>query len=301
MRVDVYSPRRYLLLDACTVAGYYLPENTGNKGMRARARERIISIVDAVREKYVDDVVLFLPIICVTEVHGIFARRRFSGEKDAATENISHGTYEDVSSRFQEDVESNSPYVIVEVSGEHIRLSKLVNVFDAKVPRLHSKGRMGSADRVILAMGAQLADLHGRDNVAVVSADGRMNQILTDVSVRMASEHVLPHKLDLLKDEDSALEAFFDIWPLPSRPCDRLPLGKWYGECYDLLDDFVENSSASPDSIPYTKKFEKLYRKVRGQTGYAVSRSDVFQRLLNTRKDKRGRDKRARERRGSRG
>ena len=58
--------RKYVLLDASALAGYFIP----TAAETVKACERVTVLVEAVRKRAVDQVLLYLPNVCIPEVFG---------------------------------------------------------------------------------------------------------------------------------------------------------------------------------------------------------------------------------------
>lgn len=94
---------------------------------------------------------------------------------------------------------------------------------------------MGAFDHLIISMGIHLAHIHGPENVAIVSADNRLTDILSkckypikpatirklkleiaeEVTGRSFSADLFPQHINLKTAKNSDLKALFGTWPLP--------------------------------------------------------------------------------------
>jgi hypothetical protein len=65
--------RRYVLLDASVLIDYFISDPR-----KVRSSGRINTIVESVRKRAVDEVVLLIPNVCIPEVFGAFAKHALS-------------------------------------------------------------------------------------------------------------------------------------------------------------------------------------------------------------------------------
>lgn len=303
-RRDVYSPRRYLLLDSCVTAAYYLKVAIGNEKEREKVHQRIATIVNSVRNGVSPDIVLYLPTICIIEVHGVFAKYRFGKRNPQVRNPISAEEYREVSNNFTKDLENGRLFVLSEVSREHVAAGQLINRMAYYIPK-KGTNPVSSADRIIIATAIHLAKIHGRDNFAIVSMDGGMEHALAEAAQLMKDSsaighlllkeacesigveprpEVFPNCVDLLTSTDDELRDFFDIWPLPvARPLTRAGT-RWYVQHMATLKRLEKEAIASIDNMPYSQEFERIYRTVLSETGLDLSRHEVLHRIMNIRK-----------------
>jgi hypothetical protein len=226
----------YLLLDANVTAGYYLPRSLGSK----RARERIAAIFDSVRSG-ASDHFLYIPNFCIAEVFSVFAKHSF-GRWNPHVKNkgtIDTRVYNSLVSQFSEDIHNGRFLYQLELSRYHILGIDLVAPIDHyfQISRGKNRRHMPAAtfDHLIIAMGIQLAHVHGTDGVAVVTADTRLVRILekcrqgipaktvrklkldraAEVTGKQYSPDIFPRYADLVHGTKSDLASLFGSWPPP--------------------------------------------------------------------------------------
>ena len=239
----------YILLDANVTAAYYLPRSTTS----ANVRSRIETLFHAVRSGTVDHF-FYLPNFCVAEVFSVFMKYSFgrwnSHVKDKGT--IDTRYYNRIVRQFQHDIHNGLFIYHYELSRYHVLAINLVAPVDhyfqiSRARRSKLKGKRtgklrkpnvnpaGTLDHLIVAMGLHLARIHGRENVAIVSSDNRLTQILTKCKSDIPYQTVRKLKLDRAADLTGIpfepesfpmhvnlknaprleLEAIFGQWPLP--------------------------------------------------------------------------------------
>jgi hypothetical protein len=66
---------------------------------------------------------------------------------------------------------------------------------------------MGTFDHLIISMGIHLAHIHGRENVAILSADDRLTDILTHIVRWLALFGAALQRLDVVADPTRPGEA----------------------------------------------------------------------------------------------
>ena len=230
-------PEKYLLLDANVVAGYYLPRSLQS----TKARARIEMIFDSVRSKRAD-FFLYIPNFCIAETFGVFMKHAFgkwNPHVKKAGGKIDRRVYERLVSQFQKDIHNGHFINQYELSRYHILGINLVAPIDHhfQISRGRKKQHrpMGTFDHLLIAMGVQLAHVHGPENVVLVTADSRVTDVLEKCRSGLRSNVVRRLKLDIaervtgrpfspqrypqyvnLKDGTRAdLTAAFGTWPLP--------------------------------------------------------------------------------------
>jgi hypothetical protein len=170
----------YLLLDSNITAGYYLPRSLNSK----KAKDRIQTIFDSVRSGESDHF-FYLPNFCVAEVFSVFMKHTFgtwnSHVKKKGT--IDTRVYGSLVNQFESDIHNGAFIYHYELSRYHILGINLVAPVDHYFRFRRGRSRrvtpMGTFDHLIISMGIHLAHIHGRENVAILSADDRLTDILS--------------------------------------------------------------------------------------------------------------------------
>lgn len=183
----------YLLLDANVTAAYYLPRSTKS----VKVRERIERIFDSVRSGETNHF-FYLPNFCVAEVFSVFMKYSFGrwNQHVKAIGTIDTRHYNRIVEQFQSDIHNGKFIYHYELSRYHVLGINLVAPVDHyfQISRARMKRRkgkkisetrvrpnvvpMGTLDHLIIAMGLHLTRIHGRDNVAILSSDDRLTDIL---------------------------------------------------------------------------------------------------------------------------
>lgn len=226
----------YLLLDSNITAGYYLPRSLNSK----KAKDRIQTIFDSVRSRESDHF-FYLPNFCVAEVFSVFMKHTFgtwnSHVKKKGT--IDTRVYRSLVKQFETDIHNGAFIYHYELSRYHILGINLVAPVDHYFRFRRGKSRrvtpMGTFDHLIISMGIHLAHIHGRENVAILSADDRLTDILSKcldgipaatmrklkldtaeaVTGRKFESETFPRYANLKTATTADLEDLFGAWPPP--------------------------------------------------------------------------------------
>lgn len=224
---------KYLLLDSNVTAAYYLSSSTKSK----KVRTRIESIFDSKRSGK-SDFFFYLPNFCVAEVFSVFMKYSFSAWNRHVTKTIDTRVYKSLVEQFQKDIHNGKFIYHYELSRYHVLAINLVAPIDHYYQYWRGKkpvNPMGTFDHLIISMGIHLAHIHGRDNVAIVSADQRLTDILSrcnagiprktiqklkidsgeKITGRNFCPETFPHFVNLRSARKRELIALFGQWPLP--------------------------------------------------------------------------------------
>ncbi len=225
----------YLLLDSNVTAGYYLPRSLDSK----RGRERIEIIFNSVRSG-ASHHFFYLPNFCVAEVFSVFMKHSFGAWnahlKKKGT--IDTRVYNSLVRQFQSDIHNGRFIYHYELSRYHILGINLVAPVDHYYR--FSRGKkpvvpMGTFDHLIISMGIHLAHIHGPDNVAIISTDDRLINIMARciggiprdtirklkldkaevITGRPFKPKIFPRYANLKSPGTLQLTELFGEWPLP--------------------------------------------------------------------------------------
>lgn len=225
----------YLLLDANVVAGYYLPRCLDSKNAKAR----IGTIFDSVRSGGSTHF-LYMPNFCIAETFSVFMKHAFgkwNRHVKKAGGKLDTRVYRSLVKQFEQDIHNGRFIYQYELSRYHILGINLVAPIDHHYQITRGKRNhkpMGTYDHLIIAMGIHLAHIHGSENVAVVSADSRLTDILAkcksglkasviqklklnvaeEVTGRKFSAALFPRHLNLKDATRAELKEVFGDWPL---------------------------------------------------------------------------------------
>lgn len=301
--------RRFLLLDANVVAGYYLPESLGS----TKARDRIRIVIESVRNLGRPDIFLYIPSLCIPEVFSVFAKYHLSTwnnhVKKVFPKGLKKSMYQKIRKRFRDDVHNGALLQQVELTRYHIQATDLISPVDAnfehyrtrsKAKKNRHKMMMGAADHTIIGMGVQLSKIHGRNNFAIVTADNRLADILTKATsvnrntakriglVETASElglnygpNIYPRVINLAKITKGDLATYFQAWPLPECPPIDKPLLRLSQVDAKLLSDLRKKLRIGRDRLPYSQSFEIICHEFERLKGRIVDRHAAWATLSN--------------------
>lgn len=192
--------RRFLLLDANIVAGYYLPRSLHSK----QASDRIKEIFDSVRSGK-SDFLLYVPNFCIAEVFSVFMKHTYGSWNHHVRKKrtIDTRVYDSLVKQFQADIHNCKFLTQYELSRYHIlginHVAPIDHYFQLsrrRGPRSQKRriAPAGTFDHLIISMGIYLTHLHGEENVIVISTDDRMLNILTKCKAGLP-----PHTVKKLK------------------------------------------------------------------------------------------------------
>jgi hypothetical protein len=240
MPTSRWQTRKYLLLDTSVIVDYYLPETSTLK----KTRLRITTIIDSIRNRMAN-VQLFVPDFCIVETYNAFTKWRFGERILPHGKPVSKKRYDEARNLFREDTLNGKVIQQYELCRYHVIAADLISAVDYHYQYFRKKGDVAAklkftsikvVDTLIGAMGIWLAKLHGRENVAIVTADNRIEAIigkaqrvsatamrhlgLRKIAVCIGLEYspeIFPEVLHLEEDSDHDLKSFFGKWPLPVR------------------------------------------------------------------------------------
>ena len=178
---------------------------------------------------------------CVAEVFSVFMKHSFgtwnSHVKKKGT--IDTRVYRSLVAQFEADIHNGAFIYHYELSRYHILGINLVAPVDHYFRFRRGKSRrvtpMGTFDHLIISMGIHLAHIHGRENVAILSADDRLTDILSKcldgipaatmrklkldkaeaVTGRKFEPGTFPRYANLKTATNADLKNLFGAWPPP--------------------------------------------------------------------------------------
>lgn len=222
---------KYLLFDTNVVAAYYLPHSHRSGSVR----DRIKKIFDAKRSGG-EELFFYLPNFCVAEVFSVFMKHSFGSWNRHVKKTIDTRVYNSLVGQFEKDIHNANLIYHYELSRYHVLAVNLVAPVDHYFRFNRGKKRskqvspMGTFDHLIIAMGVHLAKIHGQENVAIISADDRLTNILAK-----CRNHIPPatiKKLNLDKCEElTGIKFAPDSFPigLNLKTCTNTELKSFFG------------------------------------------------------------------------
>lgn len=169
--------KKFILVDANVVAAYYLPRSLKNKA----ALEYIDNIFEFIRQNP-NDYMIYIPNFCIAEVVSVFIKHTFA--KWNVKETINTKVYNSLINSFQNDIHNAQFMYHLELDRYHVLGINLVAPIDHyfQISRTSKEKRRynpaGTFDQLIISMGVQLAKIHGRENVCILTADYRLAKIV---------------------------------------------------------------------------------------------------------------------------
>ena len=241
---------KYILLDANVTAAYYLPRSTGSANTKNRAQ----ILFDSARSGQ-HDFFFYLPNFCVAEVFSVFMKYSFGHWNSHVKKNpLDTRIYNSLVKQFEKDIHNGTFIYHYELARYHVLAINLVapvdHYFQISRSRLNRNATpnsgnlpkkkpnvspMGTFDHLIIAMGIHLAKIHGSENVAIVSSDTRLTNVLakckTDIPASTQKKLKLdqaekltgiafkptsfPQHVNLVNSSVADLKKLFGDWPLP--------------------------------------------------------------------------------------
>ncbi|MFC1657566.1 hypothetical protein ACFL2P_03235 [Candidatus Moduliflexota bacterium] len=150
---------------------------------------------------------------------------------------IDSRVYESLVRQFQEDIHNGKFFYHYELNRYHILGINLVALVDHyyKITKKGQAVPMGTFDHLIISMGIQLAHIHGRENLYILSTDDRLTNILEKcksgltskvvkkLKLKIAEEvigrkfdaSIYPKHINLRKATEKELRDAFGEWPMP--------------------------------------------------------------------------------------
>ncbi|MEO0811766.1 MAG: hypothetical protein AAFY60_02805, partial [Myxococcota bacterium] len=180
----------------------------------------------------------------ISEVVSVFLKHRLGRWNRHVSKPITARTYKKLIEQFSRDIHNGRLLYQCELSRYHVLGINLVAPVDhyyrfnrARKKKNRKPKPMGTFDQLIISMGIQLTKIHGTGNVAIVSSDNRLINILNkcrgsqvrsksarqQMNMEFAEEltgvafeaDAFPVPVNLEKLSDNDLVQLFGVWPLP--------------------------------------------------------------------------------------
>lgn len=171
--------KKYLLLDASVVAGYYLRQAARSKKCCDLSRQ----IIEAVRDGLWDHF-LYIPNFCIAEVFSAFMKHAYGYWNRHVKKTIDERIHKSLRAQFQHDIHNANLFYHYELSRYHILAINLVAPIDhwyqMARPQRTKKGvsPAGTFDQLIVAMGVHLTKIHGSGSVIIITTDDRLADLI---------------------------------------------------------------------------------------------------------------------------
>ncbi|MHC4746959.1 MAG: hypothetical protein ACYS18_06525 [Planctomycetota bacterium] len=304
--------RKYILVDACVLAAYYMPES----GARfTHLAERATILINGIKNNPSCDSRLLIPSVCIPEVFSIFSKFRFGKGNPHVKKTVNDLRYWRARLDFHNDIHNGKYIQQLELSRYHILATDLISPIDHHYEyyrsRNPSKKRrkvpMGAFDHTIIGMGIDLVKCRGLDNVIIVTSDRRLGHILDKTRrvprktaarlglLRIAKDlglkwgpHIYPEVVNIATARETLLGEIFGEWPIKilkrEKPKSSLPLTSRQKE--ELISIYNRVTKETSESFTYTDEFEILYEAFLAKTGLDLDRTTVWKALSNLRKQK---------------
>jgi hypothetical protein len=172
------TARRFFLLDANVVVGYLVRETAKN----AKSYERTNALIESVRKRCRNDVVLLVPNLCIPEVLSTLAKYAYGHWNTKVKTTIDLRLYRRAHDCFSEYLHNGALFEQCELNRYHVLATDLITPIDnryqlywrTKSGKKKRVAPMQAADHLLVGMGIVLTRMHGRENFAILSDDDRM-------------------------------------------------------------------------------------------------------------------------------
>ncbi len=151
---------KYYLID--TSAFVYAIENAGKTKL------------DFFQEKALGQAFLYIPQFCITEVLNTFAKYCFRDYKNGK---LDEKIYNEWRGNFIKAVHDRNLLYAYDLHRYHNINSDKIFKEEHTTPIGKKEGYLSSLDILIIAMGIELCYIHGKENVTILTRDGRLNRI----------------------------------------------------------------------------------------------------------------------------
>ena len=155
---------RYFLLDASALVSYYCGDEPGE--IRARVAELFARHSEGAA-------FLYVPNFCVTEVLRSMAKKCWTEKKGDPDPDSAFHTFKET---FLTDIRNAKILYSYELTRRHILLSDEIYKTAATMSTRQGHNP-GAFDLLIIAMGLDLAQIHGQDNLYIVTADAGLADV----------------------------------------------------------------------------------------------------------------------------
>ena len=169
------SKTMYCLFDANVIAAYYLPQSSRSAKLVDSARILIESVRSAATKHF-----FYIPNFCVAEVFNVFMKHTYGHWN----KQVKHGTidgrvHNSLRKQFQKDIHNGQLFYHYELSRYHVLAINLIGPVDHHYQFSRKRRNpAGTLDQLIIGMGMHLTRIHGANNVVIVTADDRIEQII---------------------------------------------------------------------------------------------------------------------------
>lgn len=227
----------HFLIDANLAAGYYLPGSLSSK----KERVRIKSILNYIKKG--GDHFVYIPNFCVAETFNVFAKYSFgkwNRHVKIKGKAIGIRRYQKLVEVFERDVHNGKFFYHYELNRYHILDTEFVSPIDHHYQGVRSKKKnkvpMSTFDHLIIAMGIELAHIHGRDKVCILSSDDRLNYILDKCKKNPSKSVIKRLKLPKVAERVRGLEFSANLFPehLNLKRCSEADLKRILGSSFSL-------------------------------------------------------------------
>jgi hypothetical protein len=301
--------RMYVLVDACVMAAYYIPESSDRF---VHLSSRVNVLMNSMKSDPNHAIRLLIPNICIPEVFSIFAKYRFGKANPQVKKTISDLQYWRARMDFHDDIHNGKHIQQLELSRYHILAADLLSPIDHhyeyyrnRDPRKkRRKVPMGAFDHTLIGMGIDLAKCRGVENVLIVTADRRLGHILERAKrvpkqtaaklglLRIAKDlglswgpNIYPEVMNIATARETELAKKFGKWPmdvLPKEKASKTLITE--NQKNELIRIYKRVTVETSESFTYTDEFEILYEAFLAKTGLDLDRNAVWRLLSNLRK-----------------
>ncbi len=179
---------RHFLIDASALVPAFIPVK--DPGLTLRVRLAVLKLLELGGQRRAN---LYVPNFCMAECSKVFAKVAYRGTKDHVRATSIYRSY--VGALLNVVSRANKGLIrSYELTRPH--LVDVEDVFELEYARFGNEkhGFLSGLDALVIAMGRDLANIHGKDNVLIVTKDKQIAQVCNH------SRHAFPGAIYVLDD-----------------------------------------------------------------------------------------------------
>lgn len=167
--------RKYFLVDANIVAGYYLPQCFAT----IDGAKKVKLLFEHIR-KHPESHMIYVPNFCIAETINVFTKHSFGKWNRRVKKTIDTRVYTRIVKAFETDIHNAKFMYHLELNRYHVLGINLVSPIDNyfKITTGKHSTPASTFDHLVVSMGIQLVKTHGANNVCVLTADKRLAEII---------------------------------------------------------------------------------------------------------------------------
>ncbi len=193
--------RKYLLIDANIAAAYYLPRSAKNRTTESRVKQ----ILDFCRSKK-DEWFVYIPNFCIAETVSVFIKHSYGKWNKHVKRNggtIDTRLYKKIIYNFQSDIHNGKFLYHLELNRYHVLginfVAPIDHYFQMK-RNIKNVSPAGTFDHLIISMGINLVNIHGVNNVTILTTDKRLSMVVDKCRSNLSKKTLARLKIGIAED-----------------------------------------------------------------------------------------------------